>query len=122
MELSNKTKVKIGEKNYEFGYPNVGQILNIETSKMTLSGGIYGELVKSQHKTAVELLNLIDGVSYFSILNPEFGKDFDIVNFTEMEVLTQKRISAAFVLYWKWLLGVEAEINKLTSDAANNSK
>lgn len=113
--LQTETQVKIGNKNYTFQYPNVGQTLDIESKKSLLSGGTYRELIKSGHKTAVELLNLIDGVAYFSTLSDEFVKDFDVINkFTTLEPLIQKQIATAFVIYWKWYLGVEEEINKLT--------
>lgn len=119
--LQNKTALKIGVKNYEFSYPNVGQTIEIENMKMILSSNTYGDLVKSNHKTAVELLNLIDGVAYFSTLNKDFREDFNVVEFTTMDIMNQKIIMIAFVKFWKWLQDIEIEINKLSSDESDTN-
>lgn len=117
LPIQTKTAIQIGVKTYEFSYPNVGQIIEIENVKILLSGNTYGDLVKSNHKTAIELLNLIDGVAYFTTLNEDFKKDFNIVEFTTMEVVNQRLIMIGFVKFWKWLNQIETEINKLTSEA-----
>lgn len=120
--MQTKTQIEIGKKNYEFSYPNVGQTIEIENMKMLLSGNTYGDLVKSNHKTAIELLNLIDGVAYFSTLNKQFRDDFNVAEFTTMEILKQRQIMTAFVKFWKWLNEIEQEINKLSSDEPTEDK
>jgi hypothetical protein len=121
LSIQTKTKVKIGNNEYEISYPNVGQTLEIENLKMILSGNSYGDLVKSSHKTAVELLNLIDGVAYFSVLAEGFKSDFKIEDFTKMEIEQQRQISKGFIPFWKFLVNIEKEINNLDSEENTDS-
>lgn len=115
--LQTKTKQKIGAKEYEMEFPNVGQVLEVENLKMLLSGNSYGQLIRSGHNTAVELLNLIDGVAYFSVLAPNFKEDFKIEDFTKIGALEQKQISIAFVKFWTWYKEIENSINQSIIDA-----
>jgi len=113
MNIQTQTIVPIGGKDYTVNYPNVGQVIEIENLKLLLSGNMYGDLIKSNHATGVELLNLVDGVSYFSVLAPDFKKDFATDKFTEMDVFKQKQIIKAFKkTFWPWFSGVDAELNK----------
>lgn len=116
LSIQTKTKVKLGSKEYEVSYPNVGQILEIENLKLLLSGNSYTELAKSQHKTALNLLNLIDGVAYFTTLIPTFKEEYNVDEFTKMELKQQSEISKAFLYFWKWMQDIENELNNLNDD------
>jgi hypothetical protein len=113
LNFESKISLPIGDKTYNVNFPNVGQMLEIENNKIVLSGNMYGSLVRSNHKTGTELLNLVDGVAYFSVLCKNFSKDFEIEKFTEMNVLNQKKISFAFVtIFWPWYVKIQSEIDK----------
>lgn len=113
LTLQTKTKQKIGEKEYDIEFPKVGELLEIENLKLLLSGNTYGTLVQSRHNTAIEMLNLIDGVAYFTVLAKGFKEDYKIEDFTNIDILKQKEIIFAFIEFWKWYKGVENEANKI---------
>lgn len=113
MNIQTSTEIKIGDKNYVIEYPHVGEVIQIENLKLMLSGNMYGDLIKSNHSTAVELLNLVDGVAYFSVLAPNFKQDFGTDKFTEMDVRKQKQIVKAFTKsFWPWFLNINTELDK----------
>jgi hypothetical protein len=60
-----ETQIKFNGKVFTVPFPNVGQQLQIESTKMLLSNNTYHELSKSTHDAAVHLLDVIDGISYF---------------------------------------------------------
>lgn len=68
-----KVSIKLGEKEHELGYPTIGQYLDIENMKAQLSGGRYGVMVYQGTRRANHALNLIDTISYFTVL---IGKEF----------------------------------------------
>lgn len=52
-------------------FPTIGQLLDIENMKTTLSGGRYNDMVKVQITSMTFALDLIDALSCFLILNNE---------------------------------------------------
>lgn len=51
-------------------FPSIGQLIDIENLKITLSGGKYNEMARSPLKSMTFALDLIDAISCFTILNP----------------------------------------------------
>lgn len=109
-----KTVVKIGPKKYEVGYPNVGQKLDIENLKNILTGGRYGEIGRASTITANKVLDLVDAVSFFSVLIPELRDAANPDSFTKMDAMVQQRYIKAFTkFYTEFILKVDEEINKM---------
>lgn len=107
------TKVKIEKEIYEVKYPNVGEQLQIESVKELLSNGKYAQLAATGSKTATQLLDFIDAVSYFTVLIPAIKEKIDLKNFTGADPMFQKRLSKAFFKYYfEFIIPVEIEINK----------
>lgn len=112
-----KFAVKIDKEVYHIPYPNVGQQLEIEGLKELLSAGKYSELARTGSKTAIQLLDLIDAVSYFYTLVPELKAKLDLKNFTNIDPLFQKKLSKAFIQYnQKFIIPCDLEINKELSE------
>ncbi len=123
MNIETKTAIKIGDKDYPIEYPRVGQIIEIENLKLMLSGNMYGALVKSEHSTGVDLLNLIDGIAYFTVLNKDFAKDFEADDFSNMDVVRQKQIKKAFSkVFWPWFTKINIELNKDDDEDESETK
>jgi hypothetical protein len=107
------TKVKIEKEIYEVKYPNVGEQLQIESVKELLSNGKYAQLANTGSKTATQLLDFIDAVSYFTVLIPAMKEKIDLKNFTGADPMFQKRLSKAYLKYYsEFIRPLEDEINK----------
>lgn len=112
LSFQDQTFITVGDKSYTVNYPNVGEILQIESLKLLYSNNTYGALVKSGHTTANDLLNLVDAMSYFSVLAPEMIKDLKIEDFSKAGPKQQKMITKAFIEYWTWYRAMNEELNK----------
>jgi hypothetical protein len=107
------TTVKIDGEVYDVGYPNVGQQLEIENLKNVFTKGRYAQIASTNSKTGIQLLDLVDAISYFSVLIPKLKKTFAAKKFDEIDVAYQRKLSKAFIKYYnEFVLKVEAEINK----------
>lgn len=57
-------------------FPNVGQLIDMESLKVALTGGRYGALSASGCKSMYVALDLVDAISFFSILVPQVKNMF----------------------------------------------
>lgn len=111
--MQTQTNVKIGEKTYLVSYPLVGQKLQIENVKLLLTDGNYGDLARSGHNTAISLLDLVDAVSYFTILIPEIRDNLKIDDFLNMDEFRAKELTKAYKKSFRpWLDEIDKELNR----------
>lgn len=95
-ELAKTVKVSLNGKDYIVGMPNVGQQMEIESLKMSLTNNNYGEMAKSGLRTHQYNLDLVDGLSYFSILIKDFRKDMKVESLMDMDAFLGKHVVQAF--------------------------
>lgn len=110
--LATKTSIKIEKIPYELSYPTNGQKLEIENYKLIYSLGTYGEMARNGHATALEMLDLIDSVSYFRILSKEISDKYNLKDFIGIDLETSLRLRKAFKVYIKWFNEIETEMIK----------
>jgi hypothetical protein len=84
--MNRSKKFIIGKKSFIANFPNVGQIIDIDSMKQALSGGRYGVMAASGVQSAYYALDLIDAISFFSVVCPEVGKYLDISNYANLQV------------------------------------
>lgn len=109
--------IKIMNQLFEVSYPNVGQKLQIENVKLLLTDNNYGDLARSRHTTALELLDLVDAVAYFSILIPEIKSTLNLADFLNMDAKRSKAYVKAFKKeFTPWFDAIEEELNKEDSE------
>lgn len=93
--MKRSIEVELFGQKFQVNFPNNGQLIDIETKKMALSNGMYGQLLTSRSKTAETSLDLIDSFATFSVLIPDFLKkinkdslfDLDFIDSQEMIVI-----------------------------------
>jgi hypothetical protein len=97
-------QITIFEKRYYVNFPTVDQFIQIETMKMSLSNGMYGQMMKAQSRTTNMALDLIDAFATFLVLLPEMKVDGglpDDINSLTPEQITQLLI-AFKTQYYPW--------------------
>ena len=87
---------KIGEKKFTAKFPNVGQIIDLESMKQALSGGRYGAMVASGLSTAYYGLDLIDAIAFYQVVTPEVGKYYDIKSYAELDLAAAQDLIRAY--------------------------
>lgn len=84
--MERSKKFQIGKKSFIAQFPNVGQIIDIDSMKQALSSNRYGVMAASGVQSAYFALDLIDAIAFFAIVCPEVGKHFDIANYASMQI------------------------------------
>jgi len=106
-------QVKIGDQQFQISYPTVGQKLQIENVKLLLTDNNYGDLARSGHISAIQLLDLVDAVAYFTILIPEISKSLNVQDFLNMEPKKTKMYIKAFKEeFMPWMDKIDIELNR----------
>ncbi len=78
----------------QINYPNVGQLMEIENRKMSLTDGKYVEYVASPMKTRSMrfLIDLVDTLSHFSVLVPDLTKKLSVDTYLDIDPITAKSL------------------------------
>ncbi len=76
--------------------PNVGQFMEIENLKIALTNGQYGDMVRQQTKLSNMNLDVVDTISNFRVLIPEFKDLAKIKNFSDMDMFEAKKLSVVY--------------------------
>ena len=121
--IQKQIKVNIQEKEYTINFPTTGQLIDIETMKVSISKGMYSGLVATMSKSSLLSLDLIDSISTFIILIPDikdemkFDNILDIspIDAQELVVIYKKVYFPWFAEWLKVMKKKEEELNKLYS-------
>lgn len=79
--IERSKKFTIGKKSFVVEFPNVGQILDIESMKQALTNNRYGIMAKSDIKSMYYALDVVDAVSFLTVVAPEVGRYFNVGNY-----------------------------------------
>lgn len=82
--IERNKKITIGNKSFVVAFPNIGQILDIESMKQALTNNRYGVMAQSGLKSAYYALDIVDAVSFIQIVTPEISRYYDISNYLTM--------------------------------------
>ena len=113
MELVKSVKVNLNGKDYIVGFPNVGQQMEIESLKMSLTNNNYPDMARSGLRIHQYNLDLVDGLAYFSILIPSFRKEMKLESIMDMDAFVGKSMVQAFRKQFQpWYKAFVEELHK----------
>jgi hypothetical protein len=106
--MATELKFEVKGNTYTIKVPTPGDMIDVERRKMVLSGGYYGEMMRTSTISAQESLMLVDIQSHFSVLCPELIKDLKCEDLGSMDIDDYKMLKEAytkeFVPWWNsWL-------------------
>ena len=117
MELQRQKKFTIGEKTFIANFPNIGQIIDIESLKQALTNNRYGQMATSGIASMYYALDLVDAISFYQIVVPEVAKYYNIRNFASLSVDKSKDLIDAYQKQIKpWFDGMLNELKEMTTD------
>ena len=96
MELQRQKKFTIGEKVFIANFPNIGQIIDLESLKQALTGNRYGQMASSGIVSMYYALDLVDAIAFYQIVVPEVAKYYDIRNYASLSVDKSKALVEAY--------------------------
>lgn len=82
--IERSKKVTIGKKSFVVDFPNIGQIIDIESMKQALTNNRYGVMAASNVRSAYYALDIVDAVAFLTIAAPSIGKYYNVSNYTEL--------------------------------------
>ena len=87
--IEREIAITYNDKKFIVKFPNVGQLMDIESLKMALTGGKYGTFAASGIKSMYFVLDMVDAISFFSVMCPRLKnfitqEDVD-VDYTQMQ-------------------------------------
>ena len=83
-------------ENRTIDYPNVGQLLEIESKKMMLSNGTYSELNKTNTTSSKYILDLVDAMAHFTVLIPKLSKNLQVDTVYDLGGIESKEVVKAY--------------------------
>lgn len=84
MALQRQKQFKIGEKTFVAQFPNIGQIIDMESLKQALTNNRYGQMAQSGIASMYYALDLVDAISFYQIVVPDVAKYYDIRNYANL--------------------------------------
>lgn len=76
----------IGKKHFSVTFPNIGQIIDMESLKQGLSSNRYGQMAASGIASNYYALDLIDMIAFYKILCPEVTQYYNIENYADLQM------------------------------------
>lgn len=120
--IQREIQFKIGERNFFAKFPNVGQIIDMESLKQALTNNRYGTMSASGIKSMYMALDLVDAIAFYQVCVPAVSKYFDIKNYANLELDQIKDLVDAYLNQIKpWYDELLAQLYKLSENVKDES-
>jgi hypothetical protein len=108
-------QIEINGATFEISFPNVGQTLQIEAYRQTISRGQYGNMVLSPTESSSQSLDLIDTIAHFEVLMPKkFKESLKVESITELSLSDAKPLVAAYkTQFLPWFVELLNELKQV---------
>lgn len=104
-------------------FPNVGQLMDIESMKMALTNGQYALMIESGTQLATFQLDIADAVSYLSVLVPDLKKEYGVKNWGALEAKQGKQLVNIYKKqFLPWFKPMMDELTKVDTDESSESE
>lgn len=122
--IERSIKFTIGKKSFIAEFPNVGQIIDIESLKQALTSNKYGQMAVSGIQSQYFALDIVDAIAFYQICVPSVAQYYDISNYanisldkaTELINAYQKQIRPWYERVMKELRSVAEEDESKSTD------
>lgn len=84
--MEREKKFSIGDKTFIAKFPNVGQMIDIESLKQALTNNKYGIMAASGISSMYDALDIVDAVAFLKICVPSVSKFYNIDNYLSLQI------------------------------------
>lgn len=113
----------VGEKTFEAKFPNVGQIIDMESLKQALTNNRYGVMAASGIASMYMALDMVDAIAFLQVCVPSVAKYYDIKNYTALEPEKIQDLVTAYTQEIKpWYDSVMNELRGVAKDGGNKTE
>lgn len=82
--IERSKKITIGEKSFIVNFPNVGQMIDIESMKQSLTGNRYGSMAASGIASMYLALDVADTIAFLTVCVPDVAKYYNIIDYSSL--------------------------------------
>lgn len=109
--IERQKKFSIGDKSFTANFPNVGQLIDLESLKQALTSNRYGVMAASGVASMYYALDMVDSIAFLQVCVPSVAKYYDIKNYTVLAPEDIKDLMEAYQKELKpWFDKVMAEL------------
>ena len=116
--IERSKKITIGEKSFIVNFPNVGQMIDIESMKQSLTGNRYGSMASSGIASMYLALDIVDTIAFLTICVPDIAKYYNIIDYSS---LSSDKINTYVTVYKEqilpWYNKILMELRGITDDS-----
>ena len=94
--MKRQIQVSFEEQSFILKYPNVGQILDIESYKQLLTNNAFSQLKSSSNKMQNYAAELAEAVSILMVLIPNLKDKLTVKSITDLEADKAKKIISVY--------------------------
>lgn len=120
--IERSKKITIGEKSFVVNFPNVGQMIDIESMKQSLTGNRYGSMASSGITSMYMALDVVDTIAFLSVCVPDMAKYYNIQDYT---TLSADKMNQYVKIYKEellpWYNKILMELRGITDDSENQN-
>jgi hypothetical protein len=84
--MEREKKFNIGDKTFIAKFPNVGQMIDIESLKQALTNNRYGIMAASGISSMYDALDIVDAVAFLKVCVPSVSKFYNIDNYMALQI------------------------------------
>lgn len=111
-------QINIGEKHFTVNFPNVGQLIDIEARKQSLTGNRYGSMAASGIASMYMALDVVDTIAFLTVCVPEIAKYYNIIDYSS---LSPDKMNTYVTVYKEqilpWYNQIMMELKGVTDDS-----
>ena len=120
--IEREVVINYNDKKFTIKFPNVGQMIDIESMKNALTGGKYGSFAASGIKSMYFVLDIVDTIAFLTVMCPKLRnfvtEEEDNIDYTQMKPETVKKL---IDMYKKDILPWYSNILEQLFSSANES-
>jgi hypothetical protein len=118
-ELAKSIKIKIQDNEYTIKFPNIGQIIDIESNKIGYSNGRYSQMARSGIVSTNIALELVEMTATFSVVIPQFITDLRVTSLFDLDPIAAKELCKEYrekfvPWYSEWIMLLKEEDKETT--------
>ena len=116
--IERSKKITIGEKSFIVNFPNVGQMIDIESMKQSLTGNRYGSMASSGIASMYLALDIVDTIAFLTICVPDIAKYYNITDYSSLssdKINTYVTVNKEQIL--PWYNKILMELRGITDDS-----
>ena len=94
--IERQKRFKIGEHQFIANFPNVGQLIDMESLKQALTNNRYGVMAQSGVASMYDALDMVDAIAFLQVVVPDVARYLNIKSYAALPPERMRQFVDAF--------------------------